>query len=281
MLSDNKKTIRHLSIFISIALLCGWLGVWLDRHLPGQPGNESLGMLLWLVVPLLAAIGLLLFGGGSWKALRLKPNLQKNIPWYLTAILIYPLTTGLVLLLGSSTGWIHFENFRIELYFSTFLNFILINFIKNFFEEAVWRGYLTEQLLKIKTKDLWLYLIVGGVWGAWHLPYYLHFLPDSEIYQVLPVSSMYFALWAIVSMIGWSVMFVELYRITQSVWPVVVLHTIEDSVINHLIFDKHILIEQGKEIIVSPIVGTAPLCIYIIIGLVLRSIRIRKEKSIV
>jgi Co/Zn/Cd efflux system component len=76
-------------------------------------------------------------------------------------------------------------------------------------------------------------------------------------------------------------MFVELYRLTKSIWPVVLLHMIEDSLINHLVIDRHITIVSGKEILVSPIAGIITAILYVGVGLLLRKyrIRIKLEKS--
>jgi membrane protease YdiL (CAAX protease family) len=154
---------------------------------------------------------------------------------------------------------------------------LLPNFVKNFFEESVWRGYLTTKLLNLKVKDIWLYLVVGGIWGVWHLPYYLCFLPQADINQVLPVGRLTLALVAIASMICWTVMFVELFRLTKSIWSVVLLHAIEDSLINHLVIDGHIVIAAGKEILISPIAGMITSILYLGVGLLLRQIRITKK----
>ncbi len=74
-------------------------------------------------------------------------------------------------------------------------------------------------------------------------------------------------------------MFVELYRITKSIWPVVILHMIEDSLINHLVIDGYITISSGKEILISPIIGIIASILYVIVGLLLRKNRIIKEKK--
>ena len=42
----------------------------------------------------------------------------------------------------------------------------VIQCAKNFFEESLWRGYLTNQLLKLTMSDWKLYLIAGLVWWA-------------------------------------------------------------------------------------------------------------------
>lgn len=274
----SKKTIRNIIIFIVITLVSGWIGLLIDGLLEPQPEGDTLGMGIWLVLPLLLTILLRTFAGDGWKDIGFNPNLEGNLKWYFVSIIIYPIVTALILAIGKITGWINFSNFNSKIFISGFASVLAINLIKNIFEEFVWRGYLTTKLLKLKIKDFWLYIIVGGVWGIWHLPYYLFFLSESDISQVLPVSRLIFALVATVSMIAWSVMFVELYRITKSVWSVVILHTIEDSLINHLIIDGHIMIALGKEVLISPIVGIITTIFYLTIGLLLRKSRIEKEQ---
>lgn len=271
----EKKTIRNILIFITVALASGWLGLLIDKAAGPQAGENSPGMGIWLVLPLLTTILLRSFAGDGWKDLGLKPNLRENVKWYFIAILIFPIVTLATLSVGKLLNWTDFSNFKANAYFAGFVGTLGVNFIKNIFEESVWRGYLTTKLLKIKTKDIWLYLIVGGVWGTWHLPYYLHFLPKEQMFQVLPVSSIVFALVAIASMMCWSVMFVELYRITKSIWPVILMHAVEDSLVNHLIIDGYITIESGTEIFISPICGIITSVLYLAAGLMLRKKRIK------
>ena len=138
-------------------------------------------------------------------------------------------------------------------------------------------GYLTTKLLKTKLKDIWLYLIVGGVWGIWHLPYYLFFLPEADMYQVLHIGRFAFTLVSIITMVFWTIMYTEIYRITKSIWPAVLMHMMEDAVINHLVIDGHITIVSGKQILVSPIAGIVTTILYIIVGLLIRQCRIKTE----
>jgi len=277
----DRKTVRNIIIFIIIALASGWIGLLIDNFLEPQPQKETLGMGLWLVLPFLSTILLRAFMGGGWKDIGFKPNLRGNLKWYFVSIIIFPIVTALILVIGKTSNWISFSNFNTTIFISGFISILAINFIKNIFEEFVWRGYLTTKLLKLKIKDFWLYIIVGGVWGIWHLPYYLFFLSESDIFQILPVSRIIFSLVAIVSMICWSVMFVELYRITKSIWSVVILHAVEDSLINHLVIDGHIIIASGKEILISPIAGIITTIFYLTVGLLLRKRRIEKEAKLI
>lgn len=270
------KNWRNFIVFIIIALGIGWVGVMVDGILPEQEGEETLGMAIWLIIPLLAVIILRSFFGDGWKDAGLKPNFKGNLRWYIIAFMIFPLVTGVTVLFGNSVGWIGLNGFNSERYASVFLSLLLVNLFKNIFEESVWRGYLTSKLFQLNLSDQLLYLIVGLVWGFWHLPYYMEFLPEDAIQTVLPVSRISFAMIAILNMMVWTVMFVELFLISRSVWTVVLLHAVEDALINHLVIDGYIQIAAGKEIWISPICGIIPTGLYLLIGLWLRI----KRKSI-
>jgi hypothetical protein len=264
------KNWGKLVIFIIISIGIGWIGVMVDGILPDQEEEETLGMAIWLITPLVVVIIFRTFFGDGWKDAGLKPYFNGNIHWYFIAFMIFPLATGITLLIGYYLGWIGFEEFNTEMYFKVFFNLLLVNILKNIFEESVWRGYLTSKLFQLNISDHWLYIIVGLVWGFWHLPYYLEFLPEEAIQTVLPISRISFSLIALINMMVWTVMFVELFLITKSVWTVVLLHAVEDALINHLVIDGYVQIITGKEILISPICGIIPTFLYLIVGLLLR-----------
>ncbi|MEX2566714.1 MAG: CPBP family intramembrane glutamic endopeptidase, partial [Cyclobacteriaceae bacterium] len=120
-----------------------------------------------------------------------------------------------------------------------------------------------------------IYLIAGVIWGLWHVPYYLHFLPEETITSVLPVNRYLFTVIALLNMLVWTVMFTEIFRLTRSIWPVILLHAMEDALINHLVIDGYIQIAPNKEIWISPICGILPAAIYLMVGLWLRKQRLK------
>ncbi|MCC5930388.1 MAG: CPBP family intramembrane metalloprotease [Cyclobacteriaceae bacterium] len=274
---EISKTARNVIIFSIAALGVGWLGVWLDGRLPAQEEEETLGMAVWLVLPLLVVIVLRTFAGDGWKDAGLHPRFRGNSKWYLWAFIIFPLVTGLTLALGYVTRWIDFTGFDISSYAGVFVSLFFVNIVKNIFEESVWRGYLTVKLVKLGLQDISIYLIAGLIWGFWHAPYYLVFLPEESMYTVLPVDRITFALVAVVSMVIWTVMFTELYRLTGSIWPLILLHAVEDALINHLVIDGYIQISAGMEWVISPISGLIPNLMYLAIGLWLRRERIKAQ----
>lgn len=268
-----KTSLRNIMIFIVVVLLCGWFGVVVDKLIPEQPQGDTLGMGIWLISPLLATILLRSFAGDGWRDIGLLPNFKGNLKWYVIALLIYPAVTTLVLLISYVFDWIDFSAFNLSTVLSVFLSGLLIQFVKNFFEESVWRGYLTSKLSNLKVNDFWLYLIVGGVWGAWHIPYFLVFLSESDIISVLPVNRWLFTIIGIVTMICWTVMYTEIYLMTRSIWPLVLMHMTEDALVNPLILDGYIKLAQGKEFLVSPSAGILTTCLYLIVGWLLRGKR--------
>jgi hypothetical protein len=273
----NHLSKRNLVIFGFIVLASGWIGMLVDRVLKDQPEGNTLGMGLWLIMPLVTVVLLRSFAGDGWKDSGFHPRFGGNLRWYLTALLVFPLITAIVLLVGALLGWINMSNLRATPSFAgVFLGLLLGQFIKNIFEEAVWRGYLTSKLVQLKLKDWHIYGIAGGIWGGWHIPYYLFFLPTDDMYSVLPVDKLTFAAVAIASMIGWAIMFVELFRVTGSIWPCILMHTVEDSLINPLVIDGYIAISAGKEWLISPIAGILTTLLYVGVGLTIRAIRLRQ-----
>ncbi|MFH1379750.1 MAG: CPBP family intramembrane glutamic endopeptidase [bacterium] len=272
--NNRKITNRNLFIFTIIVFASGWIGKGLDA-LMGNPSKDSLGMLIWLVMPLLASLFLRAFGGDGWKDIGLNPLLKNNLIWYLFSLFVFPFVTVSVLGIGRILGWVSFQNFNTNLYLQAFAVTLLPNFFKNIPEEFVWRGYLTPKVFSLKINDFLLYFIVGLIWGVWHVPYYLFFLDSETLSSVTGISIIYFIPLSILVMIAWSVVFVELRLLTKSVWPAVMMHTIEDSFVNMLFIGGFVVVAQKNEIWVSPIYGVISIIFFAIIGLILRKIRKR------
>lgn len=267
------NTKRNLKIFIVVTLLSGWLGVLLDMVLIEQPKGNTLGMGLWLIAPFLTAL-LLRAIGRDWKDIGFKPKLKGNLKWYLSTLLIYPLVTILTIGLGKVFGVIDIGGFNVSIVLSLILTSLITGFIKNIFEEFAWRGYLTPKLLALKYNDWQIYFISGLVWALFHVTYYLFFLPDDYF---VGVSRTTFTLIATVIMLCWNVMFVELYRLTKSVWPVVVMHAVEDAVPTLLVYQDFLTFTKIGDIWFNPTTGIIATLIYLGIGIAFRKIRINMK----
>jgi membrane protease YdiL (CAAX protease family) len=273
---QRQKTIKNLIVFIFIALTCGWLGVALN-NLMDEPHEESLGMLIFISAPLLTVLLLRVFAGDGWKDAGLRPLFTGNIKWYIIALLMFPVLTLTVVFTGYQIGWISLKGFDSSIYLQAFALALIPNFIKNIPEEFVWRGYLTPKLHSLNIRDFKLYILVGIIWGAWHIPYYIYFLDRSIITEFTSESLAMFIGMGFIITIAWSIVFVEIWLITKSIWPAVLMHMVEDAFVNPMILDKSFQILPGKDLLIHPVMGVLSIILYTVVGLGLRRIRIRTQ----
>ncbi|MGE7274856.1 CPBP family glutamic-type intramembrane protease [Brevibacillus panacihumi] len=266
-----------LILFIVVVLASGWIGVLVDSKLPEQPAENSLGMGLWLILPFIAMLVLRLVNR-DWKDIGVLPNFRGNMKWYGAAIAIYPVMT--VITFG--LAWLFHSASISDVERNSILSLIGVsiagNFMKNIFEEFAWRGYLTPKLIELKLNDWMLYLVSGLVWALWHAAYYMVFLPDSY-FETTP--RMGFLLIGCVLMVAWSVMYVEMYRLTKSVWPCVLMHALEDGVPTLLLSVAGVIsFTKTAEFWLSPTTGIITTILFVGFGLWLRSIRKKKEQKV-
>ena len=272
----NKRTLRNVMLFSFVAVVCGWVGVGVDKLL-GQPSNlESLGALIFISSPILCMVLLRLFGGDGWKDLPLKPNFRRNARWYLFAIVVYPVVIGITLFVGKLFGWVDVSKFSIAAYFPVFIAAFLPQCLKNIFEESVWRGYLTVKVEQLTQNEWLVYLVVALVWQVWHLPYYLILLDDAYLASFFPFGNVLFVVISFVVIGVWTIMYTEIFFLSRSLLLVVLMHAMEDA-LNPLISDGFAVVSPDKALLVSPSFGLIPLLLYLVIGLWLR--RIRKSSA--
>ena len=272
----NKRTLRNVMLFSFVAVVCGWVGVGVDKLL-GQASNlESLGALIFISSPILCMVLLRLFGGDGWKDLPLKPNFRRNARWYLFAIVVYPVVIGITLFVGKLFGWVDVSRFSIAAYFPVFIAAFLPQCLKNIFEESVWRGYLTVKVEQLTQNEWLVYLVVALVWQVWHLPYYLILLDDAYLASFFPFGNVLFVVTSFVVIGVWTIMYTEIFFLSRSLLLVVLMHAMEDA-LNPLISDGFAVVSPDKALLVSPSFGLIPLLLYLVIGLWLR--RIRKSSA--
>jgi hypothetical protein len=277
-IQSNRTTIRNLTIFIIVVLAIGWIGRGLDV-LMDNPSSEGLGILLWIITPLAASLLLRAFAGDGWKDFGIKPNFKGNASWYAVALLVYPVSTACILIIGSGFGLITFPNSSLStlgLVFQAFALGILPHFIKNIFEEAAWRGYLAPKVYSLRLNDFVGHLIVGLVWGAWHIPYYLFFLDQAVLQDFTTLNLATFIPLSIVVMISWAMVYGEIILLTKSIWPAVLMHAVEDALLIQLFTDHYIQILPRTDWLISPMSGLISVITFLAIGVGLRQSRKRK-----
>ena len=173
-----KKSIRNIIIFSMAAVGSGFLGAFLDRGNPPQDSMEGLGVLIWLVAPLVVNILLRLFGGDGWRDFGFKPNFRESWKWYLVAIAIVPVIVAITMGLGVAINAISFSGFSqkgVNAFIPLAIAAFVGSLVKNIFEEFAWRGYLTSRFNAIKLHPFVSSILTGFVWAGWHIPYYLFF----------------------------------------------------------------------------------------------------------
>lgn len=269
----EKKEIVHLIIFIFISLVIGWIGVLVNKFLKQEQGIESLGCLLFLVTPLILSI-IFRTMEKDWKHGGLKPNFKGNGKWYVVSIIIYPVITAIIIVIALLTGQIELIAYSWKDFFPLLLVSVGTNFIRNIAEEFSWRGYLTQKLVSFRLKDWQIYLVTGLTWNLWHGAYYMVFLPDD---YVTASQRIILLVWGCVILVIWSLLFGELYRLTKSVWPCVLMHAIEDGLPTMLFVTSGIIkLKQEAFFILDPIQGVVSLILMMVVGIFLR----RRRRSL-
>ena len=121
-----------------------------------------------------------------------------------------------------------------------------------------------------------LFLVSFGHFGFGM--YYIVFLPNEYFESI---SRLNMLLSGCILMVCWSIMYVEIYRLTKSVWPCVIMHAIEDAVPTVLVTITGIItLTNSSDFWLNPISGVVATVLFLGIGIVLRTIRIKRERQL-
>lgn len=175
-MTDTKRTVGNLILFGGAIFLSGWVGLLTDR-LTGQPAPTSLndyltgGELPRFVLPLLTVVALRAVAGG-WQDAGFAPNLRGAGATYLLLILAYPTALAVALIIGFLANVISFSTLHAAFYLEVVARNLPWLLVTSLVGETLWRGYLANQLLKLRLRSWQIYLIVAGVWWVWWLPFW-------------------------------------------------------------------------------------------------------------
>jgi membrane protease YdiL (CAAX protease family) len=275
---SRKITIRNVTIFTIAVLSVGWIGRGLDL-LMDNPSSESLGMLLWIIAPLSACILLRAFAGDGWKDLGIKLNFNGNSLGYSIAVLVFPVVTAIILIIGKISGFILLSDFStgtLGAFLRVFVLALLPGFFKNIFEEFAWRGYLTPKVHSLRLNDYAGHLMVGIIWALWHVPYYLFFLDRALLKGYTTLSLAVFIPLALLTIVSYSLVFGEIRLLTNSIWPVLLMHAVEDALVNPLLVEGFVKVKPGAEFFFSPGVSVLVIIFFVAIGIFLHKLRYGK-----
>ncbi|OMG29236.1 CAAX protease family protein [Actinomyces naeslundii] len=255
--------LTRLVVFSAVVLGSGWIGLLVDDALGAAHSMKGQGSLVWIMTPLLV---------GAVLALS-DPSLRRSyaVSWlpgrlraYGVAIGVFPLSFVVAIAVGWAAGVL--SPGGLGAFGSAVAVNVLPTVLKNIAEEGAWRGYLTPGLLRRRLPDPAVWLVVGVVWGAWHLPYYLWFLDESLIRSVYDVPPIIFALIAVPVTICWVPLFTELRILSGSIWPGLIAHSIANLSQIPLTLGG-LPIKPGWGLLVSPMVGIIPNAIVLAAGL--------------
>jgi uncharacterized protein len=208
----------QLIVFFVLSFVIAWLA-WLPAMLnPMIPQPLSI---LGLFAPTMSAVIVLWWARGKAGVVALFKRYtiwRFSIGWYLLALLLMPIiyTVALVVTRLSTHG--SFAN----LFFANSPLFILVAYVYlmviNSGEEVGWRGFALPLLQSVLPGPVTAGLVLGLIWGLWHLPLYIN--PE--------VATMPYPLFIALT-VGLSLIYTHLFnRSMGSLWTVVMLHAATD-----------------------------------------------------
>jgi uncharacterized protein len=225
-LSDRQKALAYSAL----VLLLGVCAALLINTLDLEPG--FLLFSLWMSTPALATFVMLLvvtrdgYSRDGWASLGVH-RFGLNVWW---------IAFGVTLVLGvavTSLVWATpLASITVPKYgvLGTVIDFffVLVIFTPTFIlsEEIGMRGYLLPKLLEIGTNRA--LLLVGLVWGLWHLPlfYLTSLFPTGNALIFVPL--------VIATIVAASFLFGYFRIATGSVWPGAVAHAVHNSLVDAL-----------------------------------------------
>ena len=279
---SQRATIGNILIFSVVAISAGWIGWGVDL-LVGASHNQGPGQLLWIVMPLLTGLLLRTFTGDGWQDAGFRVALQHHAIWYPFSLVLFPFCAALTVAIGLLTGLTAVPDYSPAmpaLFLKAVFLGLIPSFVKNIFEEFAWRGYLAPRITSLGINDLAGHALVGLVWAAWHIPYYLFFLDRASFTAFTSLSFTTFVLMLFAGVLAMSFVYGEIRLLTQSVWPLLLLHTVSNAVGSPLLLFGWIKMAPGAELFISPAPGSViSIILYCAIGATLYRFRRGKKKA--
>lgn len=205
----------------------------------------SAGALLFVLSPLLMAVGLRTVGREGWSDAGLRLGRERG--WYLFALLLFPVLLAVPLLLGVATGRVHVAPDGASRLAVLLATGVVARLLFALCEEWGWRGYLEPRLAALGVPPLRRHLAVGALWAVWHVPYIVAF-GDGYTELSLGVQLPLFSVAVLAMAVIWGVVRDR----TGSVWPVVVGHGVANAVAFPLIDPDVVVIDDPLALSARP-----------------------------
>ena len=210
----TSKT-QELIIFFVLTFVIGWLAFLPDLLHHVYPKSSAF---IYLFSPALAAfITAILTNGFAGVKDVLGRYFQWKLPikWYLVAFLLLP---AIFLVVGE----VSFATDSKPLWTGSPWYFVIASFgflmFINSGEEIGWRGFALSRLQSVIKNPLVASIVLGAIWGIWHLPIYLN--PEQSSFPLILF---------LLFIMGISVIYTTLFNNTRgSLLMAVVLHASTD-----------------------------------------------------
>ena len=252
---NKSTTTRNLIIFAVVTLSAGWIGAWVNTIIPSPSPQESLGILIFLLLPFLTVFLLRGLGGDGWKDFGLRLNLKDNLGWYIFALLVHPVSIIFVLLLGAVFGVTSFEGL-FDKGFGALFSFIAFGFVasllKNIAEEFAWRGYLTPRFNTLGLGNFTNHILTGVIWGLWHVPYWLFLIGPEIINEYSELGITGFIIMGLIGIFPSALIYGELRLKTDSLWPAFLAHNLVNAIIPQLLLSGFVSVATKAQLVFSP-----------------------------
>jgi membrane protease YdiL (CAAX protease family) len=199
--------------------------------------STSAGALLFVLSPLLLAVGLRTIGREGWADAGLRLGRERG--WYAFVLLLFPVLFAVPILLGALTGDVHVAPGAGQRFAVLLATGLVARVAFAAFEELGWRGYLEPRLAAICVPPLRRHLAVGALWALWHVPYIVALGDD---YTDLPLAAQLplFTVAVLAMAVIWGVARDR----TGSVWPAVLGHGIANAVAFPLLATDVVVIDS-------------------------------------
>ena len=223
----TKLTDTNKAAIFSVLVLCLSVGAaLLIRFLELPPGYVMFSV--WSFTPTVAALIMLLvvtregYSKEGWKSLGLH-RLGLNVWWIAFGV------TLLITVAASAIVWATLlasfavpEGGIINPVINFLIQFVILALTFSLGEEIGMRGYLQPHLMSLgRTRAL---LLVGLVWGTWHMPLYYFVAKLFPVGNVLLFVPLFYG-----TIVAASFLFGYLRIYTGSIWPASIAHSVHNA----------------------------------------------------
>jgi len=218
MMSKWPATIKKDILLFSVTVLVLSSLICLIAYLLDNPNLSILSVFTPTIVALVLTA--LSKGKSGLHDVFVQQTIQKTaFKWLLLSVIGFPVLASLAILTN-----LNFDISNFELRTTQLLPQIIVIILIAIGEEYGWRGYLLPRLMK-RFSVFYSSIILGLIWGFWHLPAYLIGTGTPE-----EMSFSLFILWVVLGtlFISW------IYYYTRSVLTSILAHISANAAFNYL-----------------------------------------------